>query len=196
MDAAPRRRWRRRTAVVAVIAALSAVVITATAYALFTAGPRIEDFDGEGSATLATYVAGPSTFSFSLSSLCLESPGRVTVTDVVATSATGGLTVTDFALVAWVPTPGGGSESTITKRRKTLAENLRGRPATTELSATCDDGDEIPELVVQIDKTIAGVARTRGFDVRYRSGGRTHEVHIRYGLVVCEEDGSRCPERA
>ncbi|WP_370615555.1 hypothetical protein [Mumia sp. Pv 4-285] len=193
-DVAP---WvTRRRAAVGLGTALIVVAGSIGAWAYLTAGARINDFEDAGSVARSTHVAGPATMSFSIGPLCVDTAdGTVEVTDVVPADRDGGLTVTEFGFVDYISTADGGSESTIGDEEASLSENLRGRRLTATLSSTCDGRDSSPpELVMQIDKTRAGTTGTTGFEVSYRSGHRSHQVFVPFGLWVCEPKVT-CPAR-
>ena len=98
--------------------------------------------------------------------------------------------MTDFGFVAPARAANGDS-GVVVDEKASLHENLDGRPVTTRLSAPCGGvTGSPPELVVELRKTLKGNARTRGFDITYRAGGRRHQVFVPHGVRVCEPTGT------
>lgn len=187
-DHETRRETPRRAALaVGVVVAVAAASIGALAFV--TGGAPVEDVEGDGSVAAVARVAGPGRLTLSVGPLCADANGAVDVLAVAAAGRARGLAVTDFGFVAPVRAANGDS-GVVVDENASLHENLDGRPVTTRLSAPCSGGaGSPPELVVELRKTLKGIARTRGFDITYRAGGRKHQIFVPYGLRVCEPTG-------
>lgn len=173
----------KRVASVVVLVAVAAVV-------LFLVLPRIWGDDTrlvsrtDGSSSGAGSAPGTRQYySVYVGQVCVSGVGTARIRSIEPVDPRGGLTVTDFAVVAAGEDTLGG-----------IVGRLRDEPAYQGSKSVSDlcDGAAAPDLIIEVFKPRAEDAWAHEYRIDYDLKDNSHSEAVRFGFGVCEEDLDHC----
>jgi len=179
----------RRVAVLAAHALLVALLLVVCGSD--DRGLRIQEWEGGAGVGIGGTSAN-TPYSFDDATLCVATPGTVTIEEVEPERPVGGLRVTMFATRA-----GRHTDTAPMNRVADPKQRLRtvGYPASgaATVAGPCAVGDSpdisgtrFTTLGIEVTKPTTRTAKTTGMIITYRSGGKRLKITIPYGIILCE----------
>lgn len=173
-----RTRWLLLGAVAVVVAAAAMIGVIRP---WTVDGPRLVSRTN-GSTLVGGYAPGSrQPYFFAAGQVCLDGTGSAKIRSVKPVDPHGGLTVTDFAVLAQ------GSDTWGADRGR-----LPANSGTSIVAERCQAEGSAPELFIEIMKPRPQDAWANAFEISYELDGRFRTERVRFAFGVCEKDLDTC----